>query len=393
MRSVIVTVVALGLLVLGAGPGLAKKPYVIGVSVNVTGPASGMSAPTKDALDIYFKAVNAAGGINGHPVKLIFEDNAARPSRAAAHARKFVTQEKVVLMVNASLSSTFRPMIQVARRYKVPLFYAGAVCPREVYPPKAAEWQFCSTWFGETYDSAYALSVIKWLAKKNKMKIKLAVVAMNIPVSRREVYAAAKIAKNMGMEVVEVQAVPPPTRDYTPFVTKIKQKGANFVYVWAPWVTVIKTLTGLRKLGWKGLFIAGAHLPGEADMLRLKDPRWYVFVGNSFFIENLPVHKTIKALAKKYGHVYPVTHLAEGWVSALVLHAILKKTGWPATPAKVKKAMSRLKIRTKGLRGGPIVWKKGNHYRTYNYYKLYQWVPSKKKVVIVRPWRKVPIKK
>ncbi|MBU1742381.1 MAG: ABC transporter substrate-binding protein, partial [Proteobacteria bacterium] len=293
--------------------------------------------------------------------------------------------------VNASLSSTYAPMIQVANRSKVALFFAGAVCPSEVYPAKPAAYQFCSTWFGETYDSAYALSVIKGLAKGKK--VKLALVAMNIPVSRREVLAAARIAKKMGFEVVEVQAVPPPTRDYTPFVTRIKLKGANFVYVWAPWVTVIKTLTGLRKLGWKGYVVNGAHLPGEADMLRLKDPKWYVFVGNSFFIENLAVHRQIKALAKKYSHVYPVTHLAEGWVSAMVLHAILKKTGWPATPQKVMAAMNKLKVNTRGLRGGPIVWTRTNHYRTFNYYKLYKWNPVKKKIVILKPWRAVPIKR
>ena len=380
------------LMFLWAAPGLAKKPYVVGVSINITGPASGMSAPTKDAMDIYFKALNARGGINGHPVKLIFQDNAARPSRAAAHAKRFVTQDKVVLMVNASLSSTFAPMIQVARRYKVPLFYAGAVCPTAVYPSKPAKYQFCSTWFGEIYDSRYALSVIKGLAKKHKLKVKLALVAMNIPVSRREVLAAAKIAKKMGMNVVEVQAVPPPTRDYTPFVTKIKQKGANFVYVWAPWVTVMKTLTGLRRLGWKGYFVGGAHLPGENDFIRLKDPRWFLFVGNSFFVENRPVHKKIKALAKKYGHVYPVTHLAEGWASAMVLHAILKKAGWPATHKKVIAAMNKLKVNTRGLRGGLIVWNTKNHYRTRQYYKLYRWDTKKNKIVIMKNWTSYKVK-
>jgi ABC-type branched-subunit amino acid transport system substrate-binding protein len=390
-KKLMIFAMTLGAVSLLAVPGLAKKPYVVGVSINVTGPASSMSAPTKDALDIYFKAVNAAGGINGHPVKLIFEDNAARPSRAAAHARKFVTQDKVLLMVNASLSSTFRPMIQVARRYKVPLYYAGAVCPREVFPPKPAKYQFCSMWGGETYDSILTLRLIKTLVKKRP--IKLALVAMNIPLSRREVFAAAKIAKKIGMKVVEVQAIPGGTGDYTPFATRIKQAGADAVYVWAPWSTATKTLAGLRKLGWKGVLISGAHLPAEEDMARLKDPGFYVFTGNAFFVGNLPVHRRIKALAKKYGHVYPVTHLAEGWVSAMVLHAILKKVGWPATPKKVLAVMNKMKAEFRGLRGGPLVWTGNNHYRKVNYYRIYRWDPAKKRLVAFWNWVPIPVKK
>ena len=162
-------------------PAFAEDAYVVGLSMAVTGGGSGTYAPIKDAFDIYFKEVNAKGGINGHPVKILIEDNAAEPSKAAAQAKKFVTQDKVILLMNASLSSTFAPMIQVANRYKVPIFFAGAVCPQEVYPPEAAANQFCSTSFAAKYDSRFALSFLEQQAGKD---IKLGLVAMNIPVSR-----------------------------------------------------------------------------------------------------------------------------------------------------------------------------------------------------------------
>ena len=104
----------------------AQEPYVVGFSAALTGPGSGTYAPIKDAFDVYFNEVNAKGGINGHPVKIIFEDNAAQPSKAASDAKKFVTQDKVVLMLNASLSSTYAPMVQVAQQAKVPIFFAAA---------------------------------------------------------------------------------------------------------------------------------------------------------------------------------------------------------------------------------------------------------------------------
>ena len=146
-------------------PAFARDAYLVGFSVAVTGRGSGIYAPVKDAFDLYFKQVNARGGINGHPVKLIIKDNAAEPSKAAAHAKKFVTQDKVILFMNAALSSTYAPMVQVAKRYNVPLFFAGAVCPDAVYPPKADPNLYCSTAFGAKYDSRFAIPFIKNQAK------------------------------------------------------------------------------------------------------------------------------------------------------------------------------------------------------------------------------------
>ena len=131
----------------------------------LTGPGSGTYAPVKDAFDVYFNEVNSKGGINGHPVKIIFEDNAAQPSKAASDAKKFATQDKVILMMNASLSSTYAPMIQTAEKSNIPILFAAAVCPAEVYPPKPDRNQFCSTAFAAKYDSRFAINFIKEEAK------------------------------------------------------------------------------------------------------------------------------------------------------------------------------------------------------------------------------------
>ena len=60
------------------------------------------------------------------------------PSKAAANAKKLLTQDNVVLMLNASLSSTYAPVVAEAKRAGVPLLFASSVCPKEVYPPATA---------------------------------------------------------------------------------------------------------------------------------------------------------------------------------------------------------------------------------------------------------------
>lgn len=364
-------------------PAFAEDAYLIGNTIGITGPGSGTYGPLKDALDIYFKQVNAKGGINGHPVKIIFEDNAAQPSKAAAQAKKLITQNKVNLLMVCGLSSTYAPVMQVAKRNKVPLLFAGGVCPRDVYPPQADPNQFCSTSYAAKYDSRFALTFIK---EESKGPVKLGLVAMSIPVSRAEINYAEELSKTMGIETVDKEAIPPPTPDYTPFATKIKNAGANWAFSWAPWVTQVRTFEALRKIGWKGKYLSYGHIMSEDELARIKDDGFYVFGTNALFSDNTQMHRKIKEASKRAKGIFPYTRLTEGWIAAMVLEDILGRTSWPPTPDKVRAAMGGLSVDTRGLKGGPIVWTTDNHYRTVTHYRVYRWDSGKNGIVIVKDW-------
>src|SRR3972149_4383868 len=102
------TLIALVMLAL-AGPASASEPYKVGLSAAITGPAAASYAPTFDAYKAYFKRINDARGIDGHQAEIVVEDDRGEPSRAAANAKKF--SEGVILMVNASLSATYKPFM------------------------------------------------------------------------------------------------------------------------------------------------------------------------------------------------------------------------------------------------------------------------------------------
>lgn len=372
-------------LVLAAAPwaaSVAQDAYVVGVSGALTGPVAGTYAPVVEGLRIYVDRLNAAGGIGGKPIRLVVQDNQGEPSKAAADVKKLLTQDKVSMMLNVATSSTYAPMVAETRRAGVPLYFAGAVCPQEVFPP-ADPLQFCSTAFGARYDSRMALRFVK---ENSTEPVRLGLSAMAIPVSRGEIDYAEGLAKELGMTPVSKEIVPPPTPDYTPFATKIKEADANWTYSWAPWVTEIKTLESLRKLGWNGRYIAWAHIEAEPELARLKDDGFYVVGANALFQDRLPVHEEIRQAATKAGATHAVEQLAEGWVSGMVLEQALRDTGWPATPEKIVEAMNRLKVDTKGLRGGPIEWTKTNHFRTKQYYRIWRWDPVASAIVRAKDW-------
>ena len=365
-----------------SAPALAEDAYLVGITAALTGPPASTYAPAVEALRLYLERVNAAGGVNGKKVKLLIEDDSAQPSKAAANAKKLLAEGNPVLMLNASLSSTYAPVIAETKTAGVPLIFASSVCPKDVYPP-AQEAEFCTTAFAANYDSRAALAFVKETAKE---PVKIGFSAMAIPLSRGEMDFAESQAPALGMAAVDKEIIPPPTADYTPFATKLKDANPNWIFSWAPWVTQVKTFEALRRLGWEGDYITWAHIEAESELARLKDGKFYVIGANSLFQDNLPIHKQIIEEATKANIRYPAEQMTEGWIGGLVLEAVLKAGGWPADAAKIRAAMENVKVDTQGLRGGTIEWSKDNHFRTRQYYRIYRWDPAKSAVAVTKDW-------
>jgi branched-chain amino acid transport system substrate-binding protein len=293
---------AAGLLPVGAS---AQDAYTVGVTAAMTGPASATQAPVIEMLRIYIDRINAKGGINGHKINLLIEDDQAEPSKAAANATKLVRQENVMLLINSSFSSTYGPVIAEAKRGKVPLWFAGAVCPKETHPPKPDPLLFCTTGFDFSIDIPVATKVIK---ETSKEPAKLGLIGIPVPISRIGVDTAEKIAASLGMETVDKEFIPPTTADYTPFANKIKSAGANWGYAYAPWPAEAKTFEALRRLGWTGSFMAYGHIQAEDELARIADQGLNVFMANSMFLEGGAVFQEIRDAAAAGKYSFPATY-------------------------------------------------------------------------------------
>jgi branched-chain amino acid transport system substrate-binding protein len=386
MRRIRLGMVAVLLVVVAPSWSLAQEVYRIGMSAAITGRAATGYAPTYEAYKVYFKRINDAGGINGHKVEIDYEDDRGEPQRAAAAAKKLA--ESSLLIVNASISATYKPLMTETEAAKVPLLFGGGVCPREAFPP-ANPLIFCSTSFGSKWDIIFALDFMK--AQAGGRKAKLGLVAQDIPLARIELENAEKVSKEMGFDTIPLVVVPGAAADYTPFAQKLKDDGAEWVLAWSPWPVEIGVFEALNRLGWKGGYLLYGHQPTQDELARLKAPNLYAFGGNSLFTENLPVHQDISALVKGQTQ-HPAHYMAEGWVSAMVLDTALRKCGWPCSREKLTQAMAGVSVDTKGLRGGPVEWTADNHYRKSTWYKVYHWDAAKSAIVPLGGWTKLDIK-
>ena len=237
----------------------------------------------------------------------------SRPS-AAANAKKLIAQDRVLMLITSSPSSTYAPLVVESKRAGVPLYYAGAVCPKETIrrPIRSSSAPRPTA---PTLDSQAALAFVK---AQSTEPVRIGFATMAIPIARAEIEYAEQLAKTLGMTAVDTEITPPPTPDYTPFATKLKDANPNWVYSWSPWVSQVRTFEALRRLGWSGRYITWAHLNAEEELARIKDGTFYVVGTNALFQDNLPIHAEIRATTQRANLKYPATYLAEGFIAGLV---------------------------------------------------------------------------
>jgi branched-chain amino acid transport system substrate-binding protein len=76
-------------------------PIVIGsVGTYTENAAGGFTDPGRPAIEAWASWVNAHGGINGHPVKLIVEDNKGDQAQAVSLVKQLVQQDHVIAFVS-----------------------------------------------------------------------------------------------------------------------------------------------------------------------------------------------------------------------------------------------------------------------------------------------------
>lgn len=120
-RSVpFITFLTLVLLVWASPAYVAEKsPYKIGVSLEFTGPWAEVTKTVKNAMVLEVERINKAGGIDGHPLELIFEDNGFDLGRVASNITKFTKDREIIAVVGPfedNLQATSRA---IAEREKI----------------------------------------------------------------------------------------------------------------------------------------------------------------------------------------------------------------------------------------------------------------------------------
>jgi branched-chain amino acid transport system substrate-binding protein len=192
-----------------------KSPYKIGMNLELTGPWAEVTKTVKNAIVMEVEKINATGGVEGHPLQLIFEDNGFDLGRAAANMTKFAKDKEIVAVIGPfedNLQATTRA---IAEREKVTNMI---ICPSNPMVRGLKQ-----TWAFNIAQSDIIVSqklVDLSLARKYK---KVLVFPCAIPLAQSLAEYFKSFGEAKGIKVIISQETHKPTDiDVTPQLIKLK---------------------------------------------------------------------------------------------------------------------------------------------------------------------------
>jgi urea transport system substrate-binding protein len=213
LRSIKCMMLALLACCAGLGPCTgadAAEPIRIGAVLPFSGGVELYGQQAKLGLDLAAKDINAAGGILGRPVEVIYADDKTRPASAEAAIHALIESDGVVAVVGPITSQNLNAIAPVAESLKTPLLYAtnfeGGKCSRYVFSFSTVPNQdlgqllpYMSKTFGNSYFLLGADRV--W---------------------PHQMFAIARpLIEKLGGKVVGTQYTPGTETDFTPLIAQV----------------------------------------------------------------------------------------------------------------------------------------------------------------------------
>jgi branched-chain amino acid transport system substrate-binding protein len=116
-------------------PAMAQdKTIVLGQSAALTGPAAQLGIQMRAGASLYFDALNAAGGVNGHRIELVTLDDGYEPERCKSNTERLI-QDKAFALFGYVGTPTSLAALPLVNEAKIPFFapFTGAEALRDPF--------------------------------------------------------------------------------------------------------------------------------------------------------------------------------------------------------------------------------------------------------------------
>ncbi len=237
----ILTIVAV--LVGLAGPAAAqgKSSYVLGAVLSLSGPVAANGVPTKDGIQVAVEEINAAGGVDGHPIEVLFEDDQSKPDQAVILANKLITQNRALMLLGASFGSTANAIATVAEKQKVSQLTPTAWTKEEL---RALPYTF--------YFIADFVSVVDrmldFITRELKAK-RVGILRLSREYGQIGSEAFHRLKGKYGVEIVREERGNDPDTDFTPQLTNIRAAKPEVLVSWFANPAGAISIKNARQLG------------------------------------------------------------------------------------------------------------------------------------------------
>jgi len=233
--------------------GCTEKKEIQEIKIGWIGPLSGEYASygkmVKIGTDIALEEINAAGGINGKKLVVIYEDDQLDPKKGVAAFDKMVSINKVPVVIQAAGSNVMLAEAPSAERNKVVLISPTCTSPKIT---EAGDYVFRIA-PSDTFQG----KVIAEIAVNNLKAKKVAILYINndYGVGLKDVFVSN--LKELGGEVALAEGFDPKTKDFRTPLSKIRKSAPDVIFLSSLYQEAALILKQAKEMGIKSKFIGG----------------------------------------------------------------------------------------------------------------------------------------
>jgi branched-chain amino acid transport system substrate-binding protein len=210
------------LFLLGFGSAAAQTTKIGGLFA-VTGPASFLGEPERNAAQMVVDEINGAGGIKGNKLQLVVYDTQGDATKAVQAASRLLKEDKVVAIIGPSTTGDSMAVIPVVEKAQIPLISCAA--GSKITDP-VKKWVFKTA----QNDSLAVARIYEHLKRKGITRVALLTVSDSFGSSGREQLKAQ--ASHFGIQLVSDDTYGPKDTDMTSQLTRIRGSQAQAVVCW-----------------------------------------------------------------------------------------------------------------------------------------------------------------
>jgi branched-chain amino acid transport system substrate-binding protein len=309
--------------------GAALADVNVGVTLSLTGPGSGLGIPMQNQLKLFPKT------IAGEKVNLIILDDASDPGKGVSNARRFITEDKVDIIIGSCITPVSAAIAPLAAEAKTVQLSAAPVG----VPPDQEHWLFRLPQGADVM----AYPIVEHM-KKTGIKT---VGFLGYADAYGEIWlkSITPMLEKAGIKLVATERFARTDTSVTPQALKLTSANPDAILVVASGSGAAMPQKGLVERGYKGK-IYQTHAAATPDLVRIggKDVEGgYVSSGPAVVAEQLPDSHPSKKLAVDFVTNYEKLmgpgsrnqFAAHSYDAAIVLEKIVpmaKKKAKPGTP-------------------------------------------------------------
>jgi branched-chain amino acid transport system substrate-binding protein len=341
-----------------SGPAATGTPIPVGAIGVFSGPVAQSSLDARSIMQAWAASVNAAGGVDGHPIKLYIVDTTGSPAVGLTEMKTLVEQDHVVAIVgSADNDPTWASYVD---QKGIPVVGGGELAIQYMTDPN---------WFGIGGNLVSVFQGIVDLAQKGGPKTAI-FYCSEAPGCAAAATLEGTLGKPKNVSVAVSQGVAASTSDFTAQCEALKSARVNSWDLSVASALMPRFVSQCKTLGFSAPLIepgttAGSQLTSQVGFNGVT----WVDAWAGFFEESSPATKAFHAALAKYAPnvgstSLPLNSVGMGaWISGKLFEAAIKASG--ATPTTsitsdlVKKGLYALKDETLGGLTTPLTYTEG----------------------------------